>query len=726
MAAIDWRSRLNERTFCKLLRENNVTDSKRSSNNECKCLIAINQNDLFVWDNANSCLAFFNLLNLTQSERRNRYQILKCTNSPSFIVDWLTWSNSKSHLALWGQVGVTILRLPTKYGKYAEFEGGKDIISCKSIQVGSYFFSSNQNVKLLQLSWHPASTADNHVVILTSDNQLSIYDILEPETAIQVISLYSGETEPSYPMSLTQITIQSALGDYVTSFDFSPTPIDICKKTSSLKAGHKDSHTIWPIYCVRGNGDVVVAFSDISPRPIKLPIQGPLMMRPDNEDNYGTDACSIICIQSTPTVVVIATCDGRLHHGILLLKDSDETLLQSESSYGSSRDSSMYHQPEEMFIHVIETVELELTLTMPPIQGDHVAVEDMYTCPIKLIRDDTSSHRYHCLHSAGVHSLVLPWLPKLERFLAGDDEEEVLPSHNVSIVEHLICTKPELNSPNCPVYGLSQFKDDTVGTILLALSRDYEFESVRMSDMRYLTNDTQLLSSNSGRMLPSPLRKISREPFDVRIRRILQKNVSSPLIRTGTNTDMSQQECFQLLSRATQIFREEYIQKQDLARQELQRRVGILKEQKSLQVEDLNQLQSSRNILSDKAEQLAVSLDDCTVKQKQLLRRLENIMRKLQSRVPFLSKAERSMKQELETIHERLAVLKRSLEQVQVRKDYQQSQIKQSMRINQPSPVLKKNQMSQLRQVIKQEGDEIADLMKNLNALKMDSNLTLK
>ena len=43
-------------------------------------------------------------------------------------------------------------------------------------------------------------------------------------------------------------------------------------------------------------------------------------------------------------------------------------------------------------------------------------------------------------------------------------------------------------------------------------------------------------------------------------------------IRSDTNADLSQQECFQLLSRATQVFREEYIQKQDLALQEIEKR----------------------------------------------------------------------------------------------------------------------------------------------------------
>jgi len=47
---------------------------------------------------------------------------------------------------------------------------------------------------------------------------------------------------------------------------------------------------------------------------------------------------------------------------------------------------------------------------------------------------------------------------------------------------------------------------------------------------------------------------------------------STFICRSRSNTQQSQQECFQLLSRNTQVFREEYIAKQDLARQEIKRR----------------------------------------------------------------------------------------------------------------------------------------------------------
>ena len=41
-------------------------------------------------------------------------------------------------------------------------------------------------------------------------------------------------------------------------------------------------------------------------------------MLPPAEDNYGTDSCSIHVMKTHPSVVVIATTSGRLHHCLSL------------------------------------------------------------------------------------------------------------------------------------------------------------------------------------------------------------------------------------------------------------------------------------------------------------------------------------------------------------------------------------------------------------------------
>ncbi|WAR02636.1 NUP88-like protein [Mya arenaria] len=676
MASVDkWRTCLNEKSFCKKIREHNGKESIRKSKAEAKSLIAVNDNDLFIWDNASCHFYYFNLNNLTgENENKNRFQILQCTDPPQFDVEWLVWNIARTHLALWGQLGVTVLELPQKWGKFAEFQGGKDTVACKCVAVGEHYFSSHTGIKLLQVTWHPGSSTDSHVVFLTSDNLISIYDIVDPERPSQTIFL--GETEASYTsLSVTRPSTSSALGDNVVAFDFG-TPTELYKKAGSVQGA-------------KG--------------PTKLPVQGALLMYPPAEDNYGTDACCILYLPTTPPVVVLATCEGRLHHCVLLPRELDETTLQSESSYRSSvEDVCLYSLPEEPLMFVTETIELELSLTMPQF-GDEPS-------------NTSSPERYHCCHAAGVHTVALPWLHNFTEYCTAEEDGNILPALQESIVEHLICTKPLPSSPFSPVLGLAQVKDASLGTILLCLTSDYEFQCLRLSNVRYASGDISLSSVSSSRSIPSPLRKISREPFDNRIRKILQRNTSNPLIKSRSKTELSQQECFKLLTRATQVFQEEYLQKQDLAMGEIKR-----SDQKEQQRSELGSLQGSRNELSENAERLANMCEECKEKQEDILKRVEGVMKRLQSRNPFLSEAERTMKRELENIYDRLETYERSLEQLRVKRDYQQRQINMSRGSNQASPVIKKSQVAQLRDVLKQEGDEVSDLMKKLNQLKVDS-----
>lgn len=78
MAAVDkWRTLLNERNFCKKIRENNAKESVRKSRTEARGIIATNDNDLFVWDNVSSHFQYYNLQNLTEQspEKQNRAQV---------------------------------------------------------------------------------------------------------------------------------------------------------------------------------------------------------------------------------------------------------------------------------------------------------------------------------------------------------------------------------------------------------------------------------------------------------------------------------------------------------------------------------------------------------------------------------------------------------------------------------------------------------------------------
>ena len=58
-------------------------------------------------------------------------------------------------------------------------------------------------------------------------------------------------------------------------------------------------------------------------------------MLPPADDNYGTDSCSIHVMKTHPSVVVIATTSGRIHHCVSLWSRSafqDQDPLDSEDT----------------------------------------------------------------------------------------------------------------------------------------------------------------------------------------------------------------------------------------------------------------------------------------------------------------------------------------------------------------------------------------------------------
>ena len=51
---------------------------------------------------------------------------------------------------------------------------------------------------------------------------------------------------------------------------------------------------------------------------------GPLPMHPAAEDNYGYDACAVLCLPCVPNILVIATESGMLYHCVVLEGEEED------------------------------------------------------------------------------------------------------------------------------------------------------------------------------------------------------------------------------------------------------------------------------------------------------------------------------------------------------------------------------------------------------------------
>ncbi|KAK7505991.1 hypothetical protein BaRGS_00002713 [Batillaria attramentaria] len=706
----DWREKLKVHPLCQRLKEISDKEPQADGSGEAKSLLAVKNGDLFVWDSVSANVVYCNLKHLlsdSSSTETYHFQVLLCTDVPRFEVKGLSLNSCSSHLAIWGPRGVHVLELPQRWGKLSEFEGGKDVINCRTITIGSRYLASSPSLQVHQITWHPGSPCDTHLAVLTSDNVFSVYSLTDSERPVSAACVMPGEMS-TVQGSPSKLNISAHLGETAVAFNFGPPQELQAVQRPFQPPQPSDTLTVWPVFLVKGNGDILVTYSDVvSNRPLQLPTQGPLVMCPPAEDNYGVDACSILCLDTSPPVIIMATCDGQLHHCLLLpTTDADGKPKELTPAPGLPR----YQHPVQPMLYVLESVELELSLT--DASGldsvSHDLSQDPFTCPIKLMKDPCSTDRYHCCHSAGVHSIALPWVHNLHQFFSDDVCEFVL---------------PEDQDPAAPVLGMDIVSDPTLTPTLLVLSVEYEFTALPMSNKYRSTFSAGLRDASNLESLSSPLRRIAAEPFSQQIAKILHRSQSNPILLTNPKTEMSQQACFQLLTRVTRVLREEYVQKQEHAQQELDTRVRILTEHKVQQLQELRDLEHSKEGLREMAHRLADRLENYKEQEKHTLERLEKIMRKLQSRVPTLSLAEKQMHSELLKLKEKAEEQKKNLAQLRLKQQHQLRQLGQPKSASSPSTHMRPQQLTHIKDILKEEGEEIAALTKQISQLQMETSL---
>lgn len=61
---------------------------------------------------------------------------------------------------------------------------------------------------------------------------------------------------------------------------------------------------------------------------------GPLPMHPAAEDNYGYDACAVLCLPCVPNILVIATESGMLYHCVVLEGEEEDDQTVSRAAVG--------------------------------------------------------------------------------------------------------------------------------------------------------------------------------------------------------------------------------------------------------------------------------------------------------------------------------------------------------------------------------------------------------
>lgn len=708
-SAEQWLNELPNHIIFKKLREK--LDSEVSSNERevVKNLTFCLGGDFFVWDDVDRVFYTTNLRQLNSESRlsgnQQHHQTLLCTSPPRFDVHQLLLSPTQQHVALVGQRGVSVLELPQRWGKRSEFEGGRIDISCKTTPVAERFFTSSPSVTLRQAAWYPSETDEPHLVLLTSDNTIRFYGLKSPQTPAKLMSVSQSDDDSSVRPPARSYA--ASLGEIAVAFDFG----SVSSAPRQLAAQSSKEQQFYPLYILYENGETYLSYTSQFNGLNVSKLVGPLPMYPAAEDNYGYDACAILCLPCVPSILVIATETGTLYHCVVLESEEEEEVKWIR---GTEAIPALY---------VFECVELELTLKVATGE-DEDAQEFDFTCPIRLHRDALCQHRYHCTHEAGVHSVGLIWVNKLQKFLGSGEEDKdslhELATEKRCIVEHILCTRPLLTSQSAPVRGFLIVSDLSLGATMLCITNTYECILLPLLSSIRPPSPPLLCSHPGAGSVSSPLRGLADDSFEQHIRNILARSSTNPLVLKAGDKDTSPPppECLQLLSRATQVFREEYILKQDMAREEMQRRVKLLTGQKNKQLEEMSLCREERKSLTEAAERLADKYEDAKYRQETIMKKVKKVLGSLQSQLPILSNSEKDMKKELQTINDQLKLLDNCIKQVNMKMEYQKTQVNKDVPAARTTVSLNAQQKKVVQDVLKEQGQQIGDMMKQIKDIK--------
>ncbi|CAN9511631.1 unnamed protein product [Ophioblennius macclurei] len=684
--------------------------------------------DLFLWDEAERAFRTTNLRHMnaredeaqaqTQTQAQTheeaaaggKLQTLLCINPPRFQVSQVLLSPAHNHVALVGQRGASVLELPQRWGKRSEFEGGRGRINCRTTPVAERFFTSSPSLSLRQAAWFPGESGRPCLALLTSDNTIRFYGLQAPQTPEKVLPVSQSEEDGGVRRPVRSYA--ASLGEIAVAFDFGPASCPPRHLVAPVPRGQP----VYPLYILYENGETYVSYVSQSNGVSLTKPAGPLPMHPAAEDNYGYDACAILCLPCVPSILVIATETGMLYHCVVMESEEEEESAAAEKWIrGAEAVPALY---------VFECVELELTLKVAPAEEEEPQELD-FTCPIRLHRDPLCQHRYHCTHEAGVHSVGLIWVNRLHKFLRSDEENkdglQELATERRCIVEHILCTTPFFSSEPAPVLGFLIVSDLSLGATMICVTNRYECILLPLLSSIRPPSPPLICSHPGPGSGSSPLRGLGADDsFKQHIRNILARGSTNPLVLKAGDKDASPPppECLQLLSRATQVFREEYLLKQDMAREELQRRAKLLGGQKSKQLEELALCREERRSLTEAAEKLADKYEDAKYRQEAITNRVKKVLCGLQRQLPILSNSEKDMKKEMQAISDQLKYLDNCIRQVNMKMEYQKTQVDKDAPVARTTVSLNAHQKKVVQEVLREQGQQISDMMKQIKDVK--------
>lgn len=218
------------------------------------------------------------------------------------------------------------------------------------------------------------------------------------------------------------------------------------------------------------------------------------------------------------------------------------------------------------------------------------------------------------------------------------------------------------------------------------------------SNLRHLLNPCDDSDSKTGTD-SSHMKKLFSEPFDTHIHKMLATG-SQPILKLDNAEDISPRASLELLIYATQTLREQYINKHDKVRQEIEKRVKILRLLKNQQEQEVNQMEVDKEQIKNDAERLAERYEEAYDRQQLLVRRTQEIIRLINLKVPGAAVAEKNFAMQLERLDAKVKDLANGLILSKKKLEKQELNIKSAKESNKKKFALQPRQENNIKELI--------------------------
>ncbi|KAG0363855.1 hypothetical protein BC939DRAFT_503493 [Gamsiella multidivaricata] len=404
-------------------------------------------------------------------------------------------------------------------------------VNCKSFILGEYYHINKGPSKIVKVLWHPLSKGFTHVLVMTHDNLLRMYDVAtdfeEPE---QIFSFAEeGQTSGTYGLDV----------DFAASFCFGSKSFEWGRLTVYSITQNGDVYMMCPVMpgsCLLEAADLEAIrakleqksapgtesqhleqvrrdwleclLETVQPHPysdemviVESPVlkhakvarQGPFLFQPapielEDDDNRAYD---ILCLEvEAAEVLALAFSSGKVDLCIVVDRPSARWTiprkLRSNGAYALDDDDDEEDDPLPI-ISAYESIDLGILkvfgTTTSTKSGGYSLVEKRMGIPNHpvLVADSMYGDTFYVYHETGAHYIsIKPWLEELSRIyeaasqgvVAGLDARvaKFYDSKVKSSVGCIVTTRPTKTSPPAPIVGFSVVTDAYLEYSLLMLT----------------------------------------------------------------------------------------------------------------------------------------------------------------------------------------------------------------------------------------------------------------